>query len=837
MMPSARMPPWPNERLMPSLRRSASEREAQFMPADIDPSTFAEVESQFSDTLRTNASLRETMMREAYGVLRKSSSSGQLRAPPVEFIAKSSREASMLRNAYDGAENLAMMLARDQAEARAKAAAERRKQLKAAYSEAVYFAIISSAHRAFRHWASFAADLAHETLTRVTSHLVNRELARGWLTWHAAWSEAEARNDSLRHIMKHMLNRQLSMGWKSWMEMARERQAALDQLRNSAGHLMNRKLSLGWRAWRDTHASVAREQQAIGAALGCFLNRELSRSWRQWQSTWSGTVLKLDAMRQSMNHMLNRELSRGWCAWVEMAIERAVFVQRLRKGVGFLVNRKLALGFATWHDSTATPLQGYSHGDTPVARAMRYVFNRNLVRGWLTWHAHWSESMHKRVAMTRSLTRMLNRQLSRGWGAWEDMVIERADVFHRLRKAVGFMVNRKLAMAFATWFDPVNDPRRAEIAKALGYLTNHSMSRGWVTWQSNWAASKRKRESMRRSLGHMVHRGMSMAWSAWVEMAVERDIFLQKLRKGVGFMVNRNLAVGFATWRECPFDKSNLARALSHFLNSSLARSMLTWLLASMELRRQSDKMRHSLQHMLNRSLSMGWQSWTAMVRERHEALDQLRKSAGHMTNRKLSLGWRAWRAAHELSLSLAVSRQAMTRAVSFLIHRGLARGWNALWGMWREAVKMREDGRRRRILHKEMVRAQRAAAHRYRLGPTSEFLAKNIQEAKRVRLIQDRSADRLMRTFGPRPPPPLRPSSSDAHIRAPPRVAPLASSSKPVLVQGRLRPQSARGLKKSASAQQLPMWSTPWEPSRPGPDQLGSSLDGRSMGRGSLQT
>ena len=87
-----------------------------------------------------------------------------------------------------------------------------------------------------------------------------------------------------------------------------------------------------------------------------------------------------------------------------------------------------------------------------------------------------------------------------------------------------------------------------------------------------------------------------------------------------------------------------------------------------------------------------------------------------------------------------------MRQAARFFINRHLARGWSVLHAIWMEKVQLRESARKRRLLHKELIAAERRAALLFTMGPSSEFLAKDIYEAKRVRLLKDIAEDRKTR-------------------------------------------------------------------------------------------
>ena len=141
--------------------------------------------------------------------------------------------------------------------------------------------------------------------------------------------------------------------------------------------------------------------------------------------------------------------------------------------------------------------------------------------------------------------------------------------------------------------------------------------------------------------------------------------------------------------------------------------------------------------------------------------------------------------------------------------------------------AELRASSKRRRALHRELIRAQRAAKLLYLEGPTSEFLARTAYDAKMVRLRRDLSEDRLSVAFGPSVGrrPGLAASASRNSLKASSSTATISNSGSrtklaavgtaPVL-QGRLRPQSARGLVRSSSAAAI---ATSARAARPGSD------------------
>ena len=113
--------------------------------------------------------------------------------------------------------------------------------------------------------------------------------------------------ESMRRSLSHMLNRQLSRGYGAWVEMAADRAAFLQKLRKGLSFMLNRQLAAGFAGWRASwDATVA--DTAMSRALSYFVNRELARGWLGWSSAWEEAVRKRAAIRRSLIRVANHNL-------------------------------------------------------------------------------------------------------------------------------------------------------------------------------------------------------------------------------------------------------------------------------------------------------------------------------------------------------------------------------------------------------------------------------------------------------------------------------------------------------------------------------------------------
>ena len=140
-----------------------------------------------------------------------------------------------------------------------------------------------------------------------------------------------------------MLNRELARGFAGWLAAF----ATTAVMAKGLGHMMHREQSKAWRGWLGMIEERAATLQLLRKGLSFMINRELARGFAGWVSSFATTAV----MAKGLGHMMHREQSRAWRGWLGMIEERAATMQLLRKGLSFMVNSKLALGFFTWRSN------------------------------------------------------------------------------------------------------------------------------------------------------------------------------------------------------------------------------------------------------------------------------------------------------------------------------------------------------------------------------------------------------------------------------------------------------------------------------------------------------
>ena len=116
---------------------------------------------------------------------------------------------------------------------------------------ALFFLMTLQAANCLSLWRDFVSG--QRAMSRGLLHMINRELSRGWVGWHAHWMEAVRARERARGGLSRLMNRQLSAGWGSWVELVAERRASRELMRR---RLTRRSTLLGHlQRWRIQAAS------------------------------------------------------------------------------------------------------------------------------------------------------------------------------------------------------------------------------------------------------------------------------------------------------------------------------------------------------------------------------------------------------------------------------------------------------------------------------------------------------------------------------------------------------------------------------------------------------
>ena len=700
--------------------------------------------------------------------------------------------------------------------------AGRRKAATARLARAVAYMRHRKAAEGFLGWLEAHAE-ARRALW-VARRGLESEMFGGRLRALRRWAEAcEERLRSkamLRWADARMRHRGLAAGWRQWAEVAAQRAVAYSRLASSVRRMRQRTLVSGFNAWADA-ARAARA--AIARIVGSFLGSGgLGRAWRTWRCACDSASRRWDVAQRVVARWRLRETWAAFHRWVLCMAERAEAVSLLYRSLSMMLSRAVARGWHSWREAQREGSRR-ARRDAIASLALRRLWHRGLWRGWQVWHARW-----RRVANARSALQFWRcGGLVRAWARWISIVCARGAALLLLRRGQGFRSRRQLAD-------------------------------GWRGWKAHQTAAKGEEHMrMERGLGHFLNRELSRGWNGWRAMVDARHAALAQVYKAVSYLVNRRLALGWRGWLDTYEERlrklAGMKLALSLFVHREEARGWRGWLAAHEELQRRRWLARRSVLHMLHRELSRGWGGWVEMVDERREALAVLRRGLGFWLHRKLARGWGGW---HDLLRHRAWQLGLLRQAAKAFVDRWLLRGWNGWVDAWRaerqrlaqlsrlsnlqlarRIAKMRAGPPLRSIgppgWHRELARS--AAKPLPRPAPPSEFLAKNVTEARRVRAVAEveenrklearvraRSAGRLRHASSvpslggvgadgwlaqsnvmdeggsPQPWGPWDKVEPDQEMEPSPRSSAAA-------IQGAMRPRAAWGLAQSASSAALP--------------------------------
>ena len=100
-----------------------------------------------------------------------------------------------------------------------------------------------------------------------------------------------------------------------------------------------------------------------------------------------------------------------------------------------------------------------------------------------------------------------------------------------------------------------------------------------------------------------------------------------------------------------------------------------------MSVRASLERLRVGAAFLAQRELALGFGAWVEMAAEHAAFMQALRKGLSFFVNRRCALAFGGWQHGVSLTHSASVKKAAMTRALMYLTHRNLARGWGGWSG------------------------------------------------------------------------------------------------------------------------------------------------------------
>ena len=384
---------------------------------------------------------------------------------------------------------------------------------------------------------------------RALLHLLHRELARGWMAWHATWVEANVALDAMRKSLGHLLHRGSARGFGGWCEMVAARATSMHLLQKGASFLLRRSLARSWNGWA---ASVRRgrmlpEAELMARSEAFATRRRVGVAFR-WLAERADTMRLVAAVVGRIQLTISRRLMVQWGLWCDYVVEGVQKQQRadlqLRKALTHMVHCGLAGAFGEWATRAARQGKG--------AASWQLYRQRTLRRGWSTWTDASAAIDRAFRNELRALQHLELRPIGRVWRVWKRRAGGDSDGARLWRKAVGFHRHREYARALEVWRESAAalGASLALMRKGIGYLRYRVQAAGFQRWLSGCVpAGASAGAAKRRALLHLVYREQSRGWAQWRGLVDERRAALALMRQGIGHLMHRELSIGLGRWR------------------------------------------------------------------------------------------------------------------------------------------------------------------------------------------------------------------------------------------------------------------------------------------------
>ena len=125
-------------------------------------------------------------------------------------------------------------------------------------------------------------------MSRAMLHLMNRELARGWVCWHAQWLEVTWKRASMSKSLLHLMNRELSRGWVGWLALVIGRAHAFHAVQRSLVHWVMSAVLVAFGNWRRRAAVDTAHSAQLARYIAVFsephaLKAAMRLAWQRWR--------------------------------------------------------------------------------------------------------------------------------------------------------------------------------------------------------------------------------------------------------------------------------------------------------------------------------------------------------------------------------------------------------------------------------------------------------------------------------------------------------------------------------------------------------------------------
>jgi hypothetical protein len=622
-------------------------------------------------------------------------------------------------------------------------------------------AVVSHTAKAFRQWSAAVAhsreqeralhqlllsrQRALQRVSRLSSMVKRRALARGWTAWTAATAAARASTAACKQGLQLLASssrgaqlRRLNAAWQQWKcvtAAAAQRQATSATaavmvrrllLRAASGRLT--RALLQWRAATASHAPAQLRAKLLCSALAAWQQKSLRGRWTAWRQT--AAAAQLAAVQHSADSNAQQLSSVQQLTATQQ--QQAQQLQRAERLRAILAVQAVKSSVQVWDTRRALKLWA-----TACVASSLYTLRRNqgarLIWGLLTTARrkccaerlqHWRVTVasireQQRATLRAVVERMLRaewRLQSKAWGSWQQYVSA-----HSAQAAAAAARERQHSIALQRW--EAGQRRRhvaaisstwrewcAHVAKqralrrgivcarrAASSVRQSSVAGAWSQWrQLTWrhaaatSLQRQQRTALRGCVRRVGTRSAQWAWRQWcarVRCAQRQQLGALLMSAASARLQRRTLGRALALWREGS-SRAQQQAAQSQLHTAAVRTAALR--IAALATR--------SGAACTGRALRV-WQAAVAAdrlaaaesSRGRSEALLKLQLAtkvwcavAGSADKRAVVRAWHSWRAAVSASTAHSSARREAAAVLAAALRRCADRSAAAAWCRWR---------------------------------------------------------------------------------------------------------------------------------------------------------
>jgi protein SFI1 len=348
--------------------------------------------------------------------------------------------------------------------------------------------------KAFYTWCEHLVLLLKKA--SALSHLMNRELSRGWRSLQSLCTNAAIMRGAL-HSLKH---REARKALNRWAGAAEERENRMRVMRGTLYKLGDgHKLMKALNSWR----ALLEHLKALRRGLSSLTHREHRKAFNKLEHN---AVMTAEVKRKLMS-ALNVRMRKAFNS-LKAAHEHLKYVL---SSIAHWRRAAEVRALRTWRIYAAEVLR--------AKRAMMHLMNRSLVVGFNSWLSF----METRLTMRAALSAFVNVALRKAVNTWRAMVDARLLMLFTLNGAAVSLMSRELRRGFNTWRSAVE--ALAPLKRAAAHWGNTPLTKGF----NKLSACARERRRMRGIAFRLRNRQLSKCVMSW-----KRNMPKRSSRKAAG---------------------------------------------------------------------------------------------------------------------------------------------------------------------------------------------------------------------------------------------------------------------------------------------------------------